>query len=246
MSFGLGQGRVLDTKGISIGVDELPPLPDEVLTNPYAGIVEPSTWFPNPSQPLEIEIGSGKGTFLLQYANEHPELNILGIEIAGEFCTYAADRIRRAQRTNVRMLRADATSFLRWRVPTESVRTVHLYFSDPWPKTRHHKNRVVQDRFLADVHRVLTPGGELRIVTDHDDYWEWMEAHAARWCSAPPEPWQDRVYMREMFTRADGAGEDELVGTNFERKYKREGRPFHAMVLKKDPNRVETLVKAAT
>ncbi|MCA9277607.1 MAG: tRNA (guanosine(46)-N7)-methyltransferase TrmB [Phycisphaeraceae bacterium] len=233
MSFGLGHGRQLDATGIAIGEDELPPLPDEIATDPLAGVIDPCAWFSNPAQPLEIEIGSGKGTFILQYASQHPEVNLLGIEIAGEFCTYAADRIRRAQLSDVRMLRADATSFLRWRVPTECVRTVHLYFSDPWPKSRHHKNRVVQDRFLADVHRVLVPSGDLRIVTDHDDYWQWMEAHADRWCISPPEPWQDRVYVREEFKPADGAGDNELVGTNFERKYKREGRPFHAMVLRK-------------
>src|SRR5690606_32592193 len=114
-----------------------------------------------------------------------PESNFLGIVWAGEFYLYAADRIRRWRQrgllTNVRMLRTDATEWLAWRVPPGTIRTIHLYFSDPWPKPRHHKKRVVRDAVLADMWRALEPGGEIRIVTDHEGYWAWMQEHFARW-----------------------------------------------------------------
>lgn len=226
MSFGLGRGRTLDPGAVGVSERELPPLGDD--PGAPGSRVDPRAWFPDPSRPFEIEIGSGKGAFLLQQASQDPQTNYLGIEWAGEFYAYTADRVRRRGLANVRVLHGDATEFLRWRVPDGIARVIHLYFSDPWPKKRHHKRRVVQDRFLEDAHRVLAPGGELRIVTDHDAYWEWMEEHFARWA---PEDGSGK-FERRPFAPPESAGSGEIVGTNFERKYAREGRPFHAVTLR--------------
>lgn len=236
MSFGLGRGRGLDTGQIGLTASDLPPLPDDLMTNPTAGRLDPREWFTDPARPFEIEIGSGKGTFLLAQGRAEPGVNFLGIEWAGEFFAYAADRLRRAGVSNVRMLHGDATEFLRWRCPGGVARVIHLYFSDPWPKAKHHKNRVVQDRFLADVWRVLTPGGELRVVTDHDELWAWDQEHFARWCGQGPTPGFDGpvpAFERHEFAPPASAGEDELVGTNFERKFRLEGRSFHSCVLRR-------------
>lgn len=274
MSFGLGHGRPLDPAPgvVAISQDELGTLPDDILTNPDAGRTDPRQWFPHPDRRFELEIGSGKGTFLVQQAELEPDTNFLGIEWAGEFCSYAADRIRRRREADgsfmhVRLLRADATEFLRWRCPPAICSVIHLYFSDPWPKARHHKNRVVQHRFLLDAWRALIPGGELRIVTDHDDLWAWDEAHFATWCSPgacgtnptapnpaaskpaapgartipgiPPDVaiacagLPDPPFIRLPFDRPGSARDGELVGTNFERKFRLEGRSFHAAVLRK-------------
>lgn len=224
-----------------VSEEELGPLPDTIATNPEAGYTDPRAWFApragDSGRRFEIEIGSGKGTFLVQQAPRAPGTDYLGIEWAAEFAGYAADRVRRAQIPNIRLLRADATEFIRWRVPSAIVDVVHLYFSDPWPKSRHHKKRVVQDRFLADVWRILTPGGELRIVTDHDGLWAWDRAHFDRWCVAGPCPHHAGpvpAFTEKPFARPDSAGEGELVGTNFERKFRLEGRNFHATVLVKN------------
>jgi tRNA (guanine-N7-)-methyltransferase len=248
MSSNLGHGRDLDDAPGAIGVTlgpgaELPPLPDDALVNPAGARIDPRRWFRDPARPFEIEIGCGKGTFLVNQAANSPETNYLGIEWAHEFYMYAADRVRRRGLANVRMLHTDATDFLRWRVPDAVVNVIHLYFSDPWPKSRHHKRRVVQDSFLAQAHRVLVPGGELRIVTDHDEYWEWMEGHFARWCKKSDEATERRSdegkgrdqarFERRPFTPPPWVGEDQLVGTNYERKFKREDRPAHAVVLRK-------------
>jgi len=230
MSFGLSRGKTLDTSGFGIEQRELPALPDDVVTNPQGAWLDPRTWFSDPGNRFEIEIGSGKGTFLVQQSVLEPGTNFLGIEWAGEFYRYAADRIRRNNLTNVRMMRADATEIVRYRVPTGIVSVLHLYFSDPWPKARHHKRRVVQDSFLREIHRVLTDDGELRIVTDHVDYWQWM---LERFEAAAPEDGTG-LYTRAEFTKPESAGEGEVVGTNFERKYRREGRPFHSIILKKN------------
>ncbi|MEM7621977.1 MAG: hypothetical protein AAF235_02100 [Planctomycetota bacterium] len=246
MSFGLGHGRSIDTAlgVVAVGEAELPPLPDSILEDPDAARLDPRAWFEVPDRPLEIEIGSGKGTFLLRHASAERETNFLGIEWAHEFFAYAADRMRRRRAsggmTNVRMLHADATAFLRWRVPAGLVRVIHLYFSDPWPKARHHKKRVVQDRFMADVWRVLEPGGELRVVTDHAELWAWDERHFADWTAEAhgsaerakggyPSP----PFERLAFASPVSAGDGELVGSNYERKWRAEGRAFYGATLRK-------------
>lgn len=227
MSFGLRRKRDLDPTGVGV---ELPPIPDD----PRAARLDPRNWFPDPARPLEVEIGSGKGTFLVQQAAADPTTNYLGFEWAGEFYEYAADRCRRAGLTNVRLVHADAGEFLRWRCPDGVARVLHVYFPDPWPKTRHHKRRMVSDTFLREAWRVLTPGGELRIVTDHDEYWAWMEERfKKRTGDRGQETGEAARFERLPFERPGSAHEGELVGSNFERKYRREGRPFHALVLRK-------------
>jgi tRNA (guanine-N7-)-methyltransferase len=247
MSFGLGHGRKLDDAPgeIGIGPGELPPIPDSIMTNPLAGRIEPRRWFADPARALEIEIGCGKGGFILQETAANPGVNYLGIEYAREFYLYTADRIRRRNagspppHSNVRMLHADASEFFQWRMPDACARVIHLYFSDPWPKTKHHKNRVIQDRFLADAWRILIPGGELRIVTDHEELWEWDVEHFERWTKAgggvPPElvnafGLPARPFEMREFQAPSWAEEGDTVGTNYERKMCG-GRPPHACVL---------------
>jgi tRNA G46 methylase TrmB len=92
---------------------------------------------------------------------------------------------------------------------------------------------MVQDEFLRQCRRILPPGGELRIVTDHADYWAWMEEHFARWCVPFSSESAPGGFVRLPFDRAESAGQDEVVGTNFERKYKREGRPFYGAILRR-------------
>lgn len=224
--------------GVHIEHDDLPALPDAIATDPRAGFLDPRSWFPDPNRPLEIEVGSGKGTFLVQEAGRHAS-NFLGIEWAREYAEYAADRVRRHGLTNVRILHTDAGEFLHWRTPDAIASVIHLYFPDPWPKARHHRRRMFQDRFLCDARRVLVPGGELRVVTDHEGYWEWMQEHAAPWLRAIEGAHADGpggpggFERREFNAPESAAAGGELVGTNFERKYRREGRPFHAMVLRR-------------
>jgi len=216
MSLGISRDRALDTEGFGIEQSQLPPFEQ--------GRVDPRAWFEHADRPFEIEIGTGKGTFLVQQAPLRPQVNYLGIEKTLEFYRYAADRVRRHALANVRILWAEAGEFLRFWCADGVVAVVHLYFSDPWPKKRHHKRRVVQDQALAELHRVIEPGGELRLVTDHDELWAWYEDHAGR---------HEHLFERRPFDRVESAGAGEIVGSNFERKYRTEGRPFHAMTLAK-------------
>lgn len=222
MSFGFSHRRPLDTTGFGLTRDDLPAF--DAIDRDRARI-DGRDWFDHPQRRFEIEIGCGKGTFLVQQASAHPEVNYLGIEQAGEFFCFAADRMRRRSLANVRILHADAAEFLRFHCISDVADVIHLYFSDPWPKKRHHKRRVVQDDSLREMHRVLRPAGELRLVTDHEDLWAWYEDHARR----NADLFDRREFQSRQLTDDDG----ELVGTNYERKFAQEGRAFHAMTLVK-------------
>ena len=224
MALSLGHGRELDVTGIGIDQAQLPPFEQ--------GAIDVRAWFApglaadsaEYQRPLELEIGSGKGTFLVQQAALTPHVNYIGIEWAKAFWRYGADRCRRRQLTNVRLLHIEAAMFIRNYIAPATFRQVHIYFPDPWPKARHHKRRLIQVPFLREMHRVLQPAGQVRLATDHTDYFTWMNEQAAQ----VPE-----FFDILPFESPDSAGEGELVGTNFERKYRREGRPFHAMILRR-------------
>lgn len=223
----VSRGKPLDPGHIGILDEELPPF--------ESGFIDFAQWFAPElrGNPLEIEIGSGKGTFLVSQAAANAGVNYLGLEWARSIWRYAADRVRRHGLENVRLIRADAEAFVRNFVADASVQQVHIYFPDPWPKARHNKRRLVQASFLRQLHRILQspPEGDLtsgvgcvRLATDHTDYFEWMVDHASQVTD---------LFDRLEFVRPDSAEEGELVGTNFERKYRREGRPFHSMTLRK-------------
>ena len=170
--------------------------------------------------PVELEIGSGKGTFLTEQAKARPEVNFFGIEWARWFWRYASDRLRRNGCLNARTVRAEAGYFLAEFVPPGSVSVLHVYFPDPWPKARHHKRRLIQPKFMPLVERVLAPGGRLQVVTDHQGYFEENIEPSVRGAAG----------LKVVdYNRPGSAGEGEFVGTNFERKYAREGRPFYAI-----------------
>jgi len=168
--------------------------------------------------PVELEIGMGKGTFITDQAKARPETNFFGIEWARWFWRYASDRLRRNNCTNARTVRAEAAFFLTEYVPAGSISVLHIYFPDPWPKARHHKRRLIQDKFMPLVQRILVPGGRLHIVTDHQEYFEQIQDVVKR----------SNLEIIE-YNRPGSAAEGEFVGTNFERKYRREGRPFYAI-----------------
>ena len=120
---------------------------------------------------------------------------------------------------NVRTVRAEASFFLNEYVPSASLSVLHIYFPDPWPKARHHKRRLIQEKFVPIVNRVLKPGGRWQVVTDHKGYFEENIEPTIRGSG----------FTIVDYNRPGSASDGEFVGTNFERKYKREGRPFYAL-----------------
>ena len=174
--------------------------------------------------PVHIEIGSGKGTFLLAQARHAPEVNFLGIEWANKYYRYAVDRIGRWGLANVRIIRTDAAFFLAEHVADSSVDWFHVYFPDPWPKKRHHKRRFISTPNMAQMLRCLKAGGVIQIATDHADYFEQIEKVVKAYTGA--------LEVID-FAPAAGAEDGELTGTNYERKYIKDKRDIYTIAVRK-------------
>ncbi|MEI6085676.1 MAG: tRNA (guanosine(46)-N7)-methyltransferase TrmB [Verrucomicrobiota bacterium] len=154
------------------------------LTAPaHSTIYQPANWldlldwtqvFPK-AQPVEIDIGSGKGGYLLWAAQTKPGINFLGIERQLIRLRKVDKKILRFELTNARQMRCEASYLVGKLIPAGSVAAYHIYFPDPWPKRRHHSRRVFQPEFIRDLHRTLAPGGVVHAATDDPDYFEYIQ-----------------------------------------------------------------------
>lgn len=178
------------------------------------------------SAPVHIEIGSGKGTFLVNQARHQPEINFLGIEWANKYYRAAVDRIGRWQIKNIRLIRTDAAEFLAEFISPASIECFHIYFPDPWPKKRHNKRRFFSTSNLAVVLRCLKPNGTIQLATDHKDYFQQANEVIEK------ELLNGSIEIVDFIRSAD-ATETEAVGTNYERKYIKEGRAVYTVAIKK-------------
>ena len=124
------------------------------------------------SAPLEVEVGSGKGLFLAATSQAAPGRNFLGIEVSRKYARYAAARLAKQDAANALVIGGDALALFQSWFPADSLAAVHVYFPDPWWKKRHKKRRVLNEQFLRDVQRTLTPGGRLHFWTDVEEYFQ--------------------------------------------------------------------------
>ena len=165
--------------------------------------------------PVEVEIGIGKGRFLLAAAELRPDIRILGVEWSNHYLRIAESRAVRRALENVRFIRVDARELVLRGIPDNSVDCYYVFYPDPWPKKRHNKRRFFQPETVDHLARTLVSGGCIHAATDHEDYWSAME------------PLMDG--RREFSRLPEFGGErfplpvDEPL-TNFEAKYRVEGR----------------------
>ena len=124
--------------------------------------------------PLEIDLGCGDGSFLIEMAQHYPERNFLGVERLLGRVRGVCKRIQELGLTNVMVLRLESQYTLEYLLAPASVSRLHLLCPDPWPKARHHKRRLVQQEFLHILQKTLSPGGEFLFKTDHPEYYEWV------------------------------------------------------------------------
>lgn len=178
----------------------------------------PPTWteiFGNPN-PVEVEIGFGKGAFLLALARNHPERNFFGVEFAKRRSFRLSRLIERDGPTNVIAVHADFTCLVRTMIWPESVSVYHLYFPDPWWKRRHRHRRLFQEDFPAALVRTLTPGGLIFLASDVQEYLTTIVQQLTTISHLTLFPWERNQVNKR----------GKLIVTDFERKYQAEGRPI--------------------
>ena len=182
----------------------------------YGGALDWRTFFGN-DHPVELDIGCGRGLFLVTAGEVHPSTNFLGIEIDYRHGRHGARRLQRRGLRSVRVLGGDAITALRMLVPPASIAAVHVYFPDPWWKRKHRRRRLFTDKFVDLAAAVLQPAGLLHAWTDVAAYFEVMQAlmtHHPRFEALPPPaartPAHDMDYQ-----------------TSYERKRRKAGMPIH-------------------
>jgi len=126
-----------------------------------------------------LEVGFGGGEHLTAQAKNHPDTGFIGCEPFENGVAKLLTQVSEHGLTNVRVRPDDARDVLE-RLPEASLSVMFVLFPDPWPKFRHHKRRFIQPRTLDDIARVLKPGGELRVATDHAEYAQWTLMHLVR------------------------------------------------------------------
>ncbi len=175
------------------------------------------------NHPVEIEVGCGKGLFILNAALTCPNVNFFGIEIVRKDQLDTATRIAIRKLTNVRMACADARFLMRDRVPPASVQAIHVYYPDPWWKKRHHKRRVFTSEFVDSCIKALRPGGLFHLATDVEEYFGVMK----ELCGPRPE-------LRELPPpQPSSVSHDMDYLTNFERKARQQGQPVFRALFEK-------------
>jgi tRNA (guanine-N7-)-methyltransferase len=169
--------------------------------------------------PVEMEIGVGKGRFLLAAAAANPGRNWFGLEIEPEYAQIVRLRAERAELHNLRVERLDGKAFVERRLSPGCLAGLHVYFPDPWPKKRHHKRRLVDAEWAAAAARALAPGCLLRVASDHEDYFSVIDGVLSN------EPLLEKLSPEETG--------DWSTGTSYELKFLKSGRPIRRAIFRR-------------
>lgn len=123
--------------------------------------------------PLEVEIGTGYGHFMMEHTQNNPHINFVGMDHRFKRSFHLAKKLDKLEHKNFRYLRARGER-LGFQFGENEVSKIYYFFPDPWPKKRHHKKRLFQKKFLDDAKKILISNGEVLVKTDHDGYFAWM------------------------------------------------------------------------
>jgi len=190
----------------------------------------PPTWaeiFGNPN-PVEVEIGPGKGAFLLALARNYPERNFFGVEFSTRRAFRLARLIERDGPINAIAIHADFHCLVRTMIRPVSVSVYHLYFPDPWWKKRHQRRRLFRDDFVPALARTLVPGGTIFLASDVAEYFNEIMQQFGIVPELTRFPWS-----RDQATR-----KGKPILTDFERKYRDQSRPIFYAGFRKEGKEV--------
>jgi tRNA (guanine-N7-)-methyltransferase len=126
----------------------------------------------DPARPVEVDLGCGKGRFLLARAASHPETQIFGIDRMLRRIRKIDNKLKHRKIGNARLLRMEGYYAVAYLLPPASISTYYVFFPDPWPKKKHHGHRLFNEKFIEALHRTLKPGGVVHVATDHLPYFE--------------------------------------------------------------------------
>lgn len=174
--------------------------------------------FKDEGSPLEIDIGCGEGAFLVAMAKSQPGRNFIGVERLVGRVRKVGKRAARAGLQNLRLLCVESHYTVRHLIPAKSASVIHVMFPDPWPKRKHHKNRLINHEFLDAVRTALREDGELRLTTDDLPYFQHMKKVAAG---------------HPGFVRVEWLEDPDYPQTDFEKRFRALGLPIHRLLLRK-------------
>ncbi|MCD8083420.1 MAG: tRNA (guanosine(46)-N7)-methyltransferase TrmB [Clostridiales bacterium] len=170
--------------------------------------------------PIRIEVGMGKGRFLMEHARQNPAVNYIGIERYSSVLLRALQKLEEGKLPNIYFMRTDAKDLAGIFAP-EEVERIYLNFSDPWPKDRHAKRRLTSPEFMRVYDQILAKDGVLEFKTDNRELFVWSLM------SIPQAGWQIRAYTEDLH-HSDMA--DGNVMTEYEEKFSAMGNPICKLV----------------
>ena len=162
------------------------------------------------AQPLEVELGCGDASFLVEYARRNPARDFIGVERLLGRVQKLDKKGRRLGLTNMRGVRIESAYFLEFLLPPHCATALHIYFPDPWPKKKHRRHRSINEKFPALARNVLTPGGTVFLRTDDADYFSQM----------------NEVFdAAKFFEKTETPSSLAEITTDFEREFNSQGIP---------------------
>ena len=170
------------------------------------------------NNPVQIEVGCGKGRFLVESAQRNTNVNYIGIENSWKYVLRTQQRLKKYGLTNACLVYADAVYFAQNYVPDHSVQAYHIYFPDPWPKDRHQKRRLFNNPIWIDqaVRTLDSREGHLFVATDFTDYFVQIKHRL--------DDTSQLIYLPEL------SQDTNYIQTSFEIKYRTQGRPIYRAV----------------
>ena len=170
--------------------------------------------------PIHIEVGMGKGQFIIEMARRNPEVNYIGIEKYSSVLVRAVEKLEDFEQDNLRLIRMDAEN-IEEVFDKDEVDRIYLNFSDPWPKDRHAKRRLTSTRFLERYDNILTPEGRVMFKTDNKDLFDFSleQVEEAGWIL------ENHTYDLHHSEYNEGN-----VMTEYEEKFSAKGNPICRLV----------------
>ncbi|WP_047985138.1 tRNA (guanosine(46)-N7)-methyltransferase TrmB [Ornithinibacillus californiensis] len=186
-----------------------------VIPNPSEHNKRWSEVFGN-DNPIHVEVGTGKGQFIVGMAKQYPHINFIGIELSKSVIVTAAEKVQESGQENIRLIQENAENLLELFAENE-VSTLYLNFSDPWPKNKHEKRRLTFRKFLTLYETVLKPNGELIFKTDNRGLFEYSLVSFSGY----------RMFLQEVSLDLHKDHDPENVMTEYEEKFSAKGQPIY-------------------